>query len=229
MTIAVPIDRVRDDELVTRIAAGDGPALSALFRRRHGEVYRFAVHMTASPATAEDVVQEAFLVVMRDAARYDPFRATVAAWLCGIARNCVRQRLDKDRRLTYLEPDAEAEIAGPVGDLAGPLAHLVQAERVAAIRQAVCTLPLPYREAVVLCDLQELPYAEAAAVLSCPVGTVRSRLHRARALLAGKLLAVGIGSVAQTPERQAARQKSADGGAGTASIAEVAGPGGCTL
>jgi RNA polymerase sigma-70 factor (ECF subfamily) len=67
------------------------------------------------------------------------------------------------------------------------LSDLARSEQIASVRQAVVSLPAPYREAVVLCELQELSYAEAAAAAGCSVGTIRSRLHRARAILAKKL------------------------------------------
>ena len=187
MAAAPQTDRVPDDELLTRVAAGDAPAFTELFRRRQPEVFRFAVHMTGSVATSEDVVQEVFLAVMRDAARYERGRATVAAWLCGIARNCVRQRLDRDRRLTTVD-FGDDRAPGP-DDAAplDPLTDLLRAERIDLLRRAVQTLPVAYREAVVLCDLQEMPYRDAAEVIGCPVGTVRSRLHRARAMLAERL------------------------------------------
>ena len=69
------------------------------------------------------------------------------------------------------------------------LGDLTRAESVEALRQAVLTLPVRYREAVVLCDLQEMSYADAAAVVGCALGTIRSRLHRGRALLTVKLTA----------------------------------------
>ena len=72
---------------------------------------------------------------------------------------------------------------------ADTLGDLTRAESIDALRQAVLTLPVRYREAVVLCDLQEMSYADAAVALGCAVGTVRSRLHRGRALLALKLAA----------------------------------------
>jgi RNA polymerase sigma-70 factor (ECF subfamily) len=190
MAAAPPTDRVPDDELLRRATAGDATAFTALFRRRQPDVYRFALHMTGSAAASEDVVQDVFLAVMRDGARYEPGRATVTAWLCGIARNCVRQRLDRDRRLTSV--DFAADDCAPAPDAGGPLdplADLLRAEAVEALRRAVHTLPLPYREALVLCDLQELSYRDAAEVLGCPVGTVRSRLHRARSMLADRLSA----------------------------------------
>jgi RNA polymerase sigma-70 factor, ECF subfamily len=68
-----------------------------------------------------------------------------------------------------------------------PLDDLTQKERIEALRRAVVTLPRRYREVVVLCDLEEVDYADAAAALGCPIGTVRSRLHRARGLLLEKL------------------------------------------
>src|SRR5690606_29899899 len=70
-----------------------------------------------------------------------------------------------------------------------PLDALTTAESIEALRRAVLSLPLRYREALVLCDLQEMSYVDAAAALNCPVGTVRSRLSRARALLTEKMLA----------------------------------------
>ena len=92
-------DELQDGELIDRVAAGDAEAFAQLFRRRQGQVYRFALHMTASPSVAEDVTQEVFLAVMSDAGRYDAARASVAAWLCGIARNHVRRRAERDRLL----------------------------------------------------------------------------------------------------------------------------------
>jgi RNA polymerase sigma-70 factor, ECF subfamily len=183
-------DAIPEDQLLSRIAAGDAEAFTALYRRRQRDVYRFALHMTASPSIAEDVTQETFLAVMRDAQRFEAGRATVRAWLCGIARNHVRRRLERDRPLQSL--DLGADDPGMDARLAtddDPLGDLTRAERLEALREAVLTLPLRYREAVVLCDLQELSYADAALALGCALGTVRSRLHRGRTLLARKLRA----------------------------------------
>lgn len=98
-------DSVPDDELIVRIAGGDRDALTALFRHRHRDVYRFALHMSGNPALAEDVVQEVFLAVMTDAARYEPGRSGVRAWLAGIARNHARRHLEADRRHAVLDDD----------------------------------------------------------------------------------------------------------------------------
>ena len=182
--------RVRDDDLLARVADGDRQAFAELFRRCRPAVYRFALHMTGSVATADDVVQDVFVIVMRDAARYQSGRAEAAAWLCGIARNCVRQRFEADRRLTGLDAANGREPATEWGGPADPLAGLLRDEQLDTLRKAVGALPLPYRETLVLCDLQELSYEAAAVALDCPVGTVRSRLHRARAMLAVRLTAL---------------------------------------
>jgi RNA polymerase sigma-70 factor (ECF subfamily) len=186
MTLRPPDDHDSDEHLLAQTAAGNAYAFAALFRRRQGQVFRFALHMTGSAASADDVTQDVFLVVMKSAGRYQPGRSGVMAWLLGIARNCARQRFDRDRLLRPLDPDEDTSL-GTVAPQNDPLADLTRAEGIERVRQAVLTLPLRYREVVVLCDLQEVSYAEAADALACAVGTVRSRLHRGRSLLAAKL------------------------------------------
>ena len=141
-----------------RVAAGDAEAFASLFRRRQGQVYRFALHMTASPSIAEDVTQEVFLAVMSDASRYDPARASVVAWLCGIARNHVRRRAERDRLLQPLarygdDENDDDQVEQMLAVEPEALGDLTRAESIDALRQAILTLPLRYREAVVLCDL----------------------------------------------------------------------------
>jgi RNA polymerase sigma-70 factor (ECF subfamily) len=174
---------------MARIASGDAPAFTELFKRRQAEVYRFALHMTASPSIADDVTQDVFMTVMKEAARYEAAGAPVAAWLCGIARNHVRRRLDRERGVFPLVDEETGHEAEVPAAGAHPLDDLTRAEEVESLRRAIMTLPIRYREAVVLCDLQELSYAGAAEALGCAVGTIRSRLHRGRALLAGKMIA----------------------------------------
>lgn len=182
------LESAADEDLLQRIASGETAALAVLFRRRQQNVYRFALHLTGSPSLADDVTQDVFVTVIRDAGRYEPGRAAVPAWLCGIARNFVRRRLAIDRGAASIDADEglEAALPAPSPD---PLADLTSAEAIDALRRAVLTLPLRYREVVVLCDLQETSYLDAAAALGCPVGTVRSRLSRARSLLTVKMQA----------------------------------------
>ena len=188
--MAVPFnDQAPDEQLLPRIAAGDTQAFTLLFRRRQGAVYRFALHMAGSPAIAEDVTQDVFVEVIRGASRYEPGRSNVVSWLYGIARNCARRRLERDRCLEPLADEDGGETGPRFAVNPDPVGDLTRAESIARLRRAILTLPFRYRETVVLCDLQELSYLEAADALGCAVGTVRSRLHRGRALLGAKLAA----------------------------------------
>lgn len=171
--------------------AGDEGAFTALYRRRSAGVYRFAMQMSGSEAIAEDVTQEVFLALMSDATRFDSSRGTLASYLYGIARNHVLRRIERDRPFVQIVDDAGEEHAHTERWVAegNPHDDLARSEMIGRLRQAVLALPEHYREVVVLCDLHEMSYVEAANSLGCAVGTVRSRLHRARSLLLGKLSA----------------------------------------
>jgi RNA polymerase sigma-70 factor, ECF subfamily len=172
-----------DEELIVAMAGGDREAFAEIYRRRRPDVYRFAVHMTGDPAAAEDVTQDVFMAVIQEARRYDVRRAPVVSWLLGIARNQARRRLSNDRALDPLpETPSGSTTISP-----DPVAGLARERQVAALRRALAALPVAYREVVVLCDLQELTYADAAAALGCALGTVRSRLHRGRGMLGSRL------------------------------------------
>jgi len=179
-----------DDALLRLMLAGDEDAFVTLYRRRQGGVYRFALQMCGSESIAEDVTQEVFMVLMREAGRYDTSRGSVAAYLYGIARNHVLRHLHRDRNSVQMTDESEEDGASFAAQLVAqddPLGDLTRNETIESVRQAVLGLPAHYREVVVLCELQEMSYAEAALVLDCAVGTIRSRLHRARALLLNKL------------------------------------------
>ncbi len=176
-----------DDELLLRMRSGDEQAFVGLYRRRQPALYRFALHMTGSAAVAEDITQEVFLALIRDDCGYDPERGTLSGYLFGIARKLVLRHLDRGRANVSLEGDAEDAAPLEVAGNSDPLADLSHKEGIEALHRAVQGLPRRYREVVVLCDLEEVNYADAALVLGCPVGTVRSRLHRARALLLDKM------------------------------------------
>lgn len=169
--------------------AGEEEALTTLYRRRQGGIYRFALQMCGSQALAEDVTQEVFMVLIRDGQTFDPARGSLNAFLMGVARNLLLRRLQRERFYAPLEEDSgdEATTHKTFLTTGGPLEDLSRTEAITSVRTAVLALPERYREVVVLCDLQEMSYVEAAEVLSCAVGTVRSRLHRARALLIEKL------------------------------------------
>jgi RNA polymerase sigma-70 factor, ECF subfamily len=175
-----PDDR-RDAALLMAIAAGDEQAFVDLYTRRQGDVFRFAFAMARSRSVAQDVTQEVFLNVLENAARFDAAKGSARGWLFGCARYVVLDRLRLERRWTDELPELAVEHDGD--------ARLLTEQRVGRLHSALARLPVEYREVLVFCDLEEWTYAATAAVLDCPLGTVRSRLHRGRALLATLLVA----------------------------------------
>lgn len=185
------------DDLIERIAGGDRDAFGLLYRQCRPDVYRFAVHMCGSPALAEDVVQDVFVAVIEDAARYRPGRSGVLPWLLGIARNHVRRW--RHRRPVLPLPGEETDDGRRLAAETDPIGDLTRQRHEAALARALLELPARYREAIVLCDLQELSYETAAGALGCAVGTVRSRLHRGRALLARELCEMKNDGICRMP------------------------------
>jgi RNA polymerase sigma-70 factor (ECF subfamily) len=184
---------VSDEELLRLMMAGDGEAFEELYDRRQGGVYRFALRMSGSAEIAEDVTQDVFMALMRDGHQFDPSRGNVAGYLFGMARHRVLRRLQRERSFVSMNDDEEDggesfdDLLIADGD---PFADLTRSETVDLVRRAVLALPEHYREVVALCSLGEMSYEQAAEVIGCPVGTVRSRLNRARGMLVRKLSAV---------------------------------------
>lgn len=183
-----------------RARGGDEAAFAELYGRRQGGLFRFAWQMSGSESVAEDAVQEVFMALLNEESRFDPARGALSSYLYGAARNQVLRRLEKERSFVALADEDEWQAGRDNARRVGawqydddarrdPLAEVARNETVETVRQAVLALPVHYREVVVLCELQELSYAEAAAALECAVGTVRSRLHRARAMLCQRLRA----------------------------------------
>jgi RNA polymerase sigma-70 factor (ECF subfamily) len=179
------LQTLADDELLRRMIAGDAAAFTALYRRRQGGVYRYALQMSGNVVVAEEVTQDTFLTLLEEGARFDPSKGTVASFLYGIARNLALRTFEKAKRWSALEDEDVAAL--PELSASDPLRGLTRRETIEAVRKAIASLPEVYREVIVLCDLEDLSYEEAARVLDCALGTVRSRLHRARALLTEKL------------------------------------------
>src|SRR5580704_7698545 len=176
-----------DDELLFRLRNGDEQAFAALYRRRQAAIYRFALHMSGSQTVAEDIAQEVFLALLREECGYDRERGTLSGYLFGIARKLVLRHRERGRSDVPLESETDESSTRELAIVDDPLAGLTRHETIESLRRAVQGLPRRYREVVVLCDLEEVDYAEAAVILGCPIGTVRSRMHRARALLLEKL------------------------------------------
>ncbi|HEX4593574.1 MAG TPA: RNA polymerase sigma factor [Bryobacteraceae bacterium] len=179
-----------DDDLLRLISKGHESAFVEFYRKHQRAVYRFALHMSGKIEIAEEVTQDVFMTVMGVAKQYDSKRGSATSYLYGITRNFVLRCLERERPYVTALDEGENEpassLAGDHQDLISELAHN---ERIESLRKAVLALPPAYREVVVLCDLNEMDYAQAAVALECAIGTIRSRLHRARALLMEKMRA----------------------------------------
>ena len=174
-----------DEQLHRAALAGSQEAMAALYRRHGGLVYRFTLRMSGNASVAEEVTQEVFLALLTQIDRFDAARGALSTWLCGIARRKLWKHLERSKD-ALLDFDEETAAELPCTD-DGPAETLLRQEAVAAVRAGMEELPPLLREVVILCALEEMSYEEAADVLAVPVGTVRSRLHRAKARLAGLL------------------------------------------
>jgi RNA polymerase sigma-70 factor, ECF subfamily len=186
-----------DAQLMARVAAGDGVAFDVLVTRHQRPIVGYLRGMLGDRDEALDGAQEVFIRVFTRADRYSP-SGPFRAWLFKIATNVAIDSIRSRRRRWFglgrrTRPAADAPHDAPdavqdVADL-GPTAlrSLIEDERDALVQRAVSTLPGRYRAALVLRDLQDLSYEEAAVVLGCRVGTVKSRVNRARNLLREKL------------------------------------------
>ena len=197
------LTELQDEQLLRMMQAGNEDAFTALYRRRQGGIYRFVLEMSGSAPLAEDVTQEVFMALIRDSRGFDPARGSLAAYMFGMARHHALRFLKRDK--TYVSIPQTWDGSGGGVELApadDPQSALSRRETIHSVRQAILSLPEHYREAVVLCDLNEMSYEDTASVLGCSVGTVRSRLHRGRALLVQKLgVKVETGNEAVNPSR----------------------------
>jgi len=177
-----------DTECMARLAAGDATALRPLYEKHGRALLRFSAAMCRSRQVAEDLVHDTFVALLREPFSFDPALGTVYGYLCGVLRHRVSRHYRQQKRWVAL--DTEDESAEPQAPAQHPADEIARSEQTAAFRRAMLELPLQHREIIALCDLEELPYATVANVLQVPIGTVRSRLHRARALLTIRLVSM---------------------------------------
>jgi RNA polymerase sigma-70 factor (ECF subfamily) len=172
-----------DAALMARLACGEATALDPLYRRYKAGIYRFALLWSGSPATAADATQDVFVHLLTRAGDFDPRLGPLTPWLLGIARNFVRRRAGV--REVPLNEDGDDAVPLPERlDEATPDVLVGERQDLASLRRAIAALPPHYRDVLVLVELAERSYAETAAICGCELNTVRSRLSRARALLA---------------------------------------------
>jgi RNA polymerase sigma-70 factor (ECF subfamily) len=180
-----------DADLLRQMRAGTASAFAALYRRHQGPLYRFALLRCGSPDTAADVVQEAFMGLLTERFQFDPLRGQLNNFLFGVARKLILKHEEPHlRQVALAEPDDDD---GPGLELASdarqPLERMLEHEAAEEVRRALALLPPHYRDVVILYELHDLSYAEIADICQIDIGTVRSRLSRARAALAKRLAA----------------------------------------
>jgi RNA polymerase sigma-70 factor (ECF subfamily) len=151
------------------------------------QLYATALRLTRSPSDAEDLVQDTYLKAFRAATQFQP-GTNLKAWLFTILQNTFRNRR-RDRGREPVDIDSETVERAPVrADAPDPEQRLLEATMDVDLREALDSLPLAFREAVWLRDVDDLSYAEIAQVLDVPMGTVMSRISRGRRLLQERLL-----------------------------------------
>jgi RNA polymerase sigma-70 factor (ECF subfamily) len=172
-------------QLLEGIAQGDETAFQAVYEKWTGIIYKFAWQMTGSKSMAEDITQDLFLMIIRSKIRFDPAKGSFSSFLYGVARNLAMKSIRKQHRLFGMLRLFESQ--NPQRKVQDPLLQMTREESAENLRRCILSLPPQYREAIVLCDLHELSYAEAAEITRSAIGTIRSRLHRGRELLIQKM------------------------------------------
>ncbi len=174
---------ISDKELMELIQAGDDKAFGTLVGRFQDRLLNFVGRIITDRETAEELVQETFLRIFKQKNSYTPEYA-VSTWVYTIALNLARSELRKRKlrrfiSLDFIKEEADIELPDRVNLKAMSLAPIIQ--------QAIEKLPEDYKTAFILCDIQRLPYQQIAEVMRVPVGTVKSRINRARSMLRDKL------------------------------------------
>jgi RNA polymerase sigma-70 factor (ECF subfamily) len=183
-----PQDPQAEHALLARMKQGEEEAFVILYRRHKDAVHRLALLYCGSTAAAADVTQDTFVHFITQTDQYDPARGTIGAWLCGVARNMARKQAGGRELAT--DPADLSDDANPIEsqvDRDSPLERVLRSEAAEQVRSALAGIKPHYRDVLILCELSELSYAEAAQVCGIDIGTVRSRLSRARAQLAQRL------------------------------------------
>ncbi len=175
--------KASDKELMELIQAGDDKAFRELVIRFQDRLMNFVGRIVTDKETSEEIVQETFLRVFNQKLSYTPQYA-VSTWVYTIALNLGRSELRKRKlrkflSLDFLKEESDIELADSTTQTMHGLAPVLQ--------KAIEKLPQEYKTAFILCDIQRLPYQQIAEVTRVPVGTVKSRINRARSILREKL------------------------------------------
>lgn len=174
--------KARDHQLMAKVADNDLRAFNELIDLYKSKLFTMLVRMVGTEEEAEDLLQETFVRVWEHRRNFDD-RYCFSTWVYTIAMNLGKNELRKRKKVRFLSmfdrDNNPIEVEDPTAEHSGALGVLID--------RAVKKLPMRYREAFVLRDMQELSYEEIAEVLGVPVGTVKSRVNRARNLLKDEL------------------------------------------
>ena len=174
-------NRDSDVEIYRSAAQGSGEAMALLYQRYGALIYRFSLRLSRDESIAEEVTQDVFVALLKQGDRFDPQRSALPTWMCAIARRLVWRHLERRERHAPIEHSQEQTLSSPDDE---PDVAMGRSQAVAAVQRGINALPPEFREVVILCEFEEMKYEDVALVLGVPVGTVRSRLHRAKARLA---------------------------------------------
>ncbi len=179
-----------DTAAMARLQAGDDIALNELMDRWRARVINYLIRMVANEATAVDLAQETFVRVYRARLGYQP-ASRFSTWLFAIATNLARHHLRWQRRhpaVSLDETDDESSLHGRIPSASGtPSGDAIKAERAAAVKEAIGSLPQDLREAIILFEYEDMSHAEIAAVVGCSAKAVETRIYRARQILRKQL------------------------------------------
>jgi len=178
------LNTISDKELFNLVAGDDQRAFGEFVERYKNRLYNFIFRIIPEKEAAEDILQDTFLRVYNQRKNYSPDFA-LSTWVYTIALNLVRSELRKRKlrkylSLDFLKEENDIELPDTINPEPGRLMPLLE--------KAIKNLPEEYRTAFVLCDIERLPYNEIAEIMRVPVGTVKSRINRARSMLREKLL-----------------------------------------
>jgi len=176
-----------DRDLVARVASGDRAALRLLFMRHHARVYRFAARQTGSESMADDIANEVFLELWRQAPRFEA-RSEVSTWLLGIARFKALS-LHRKRKEEWLDPERAADIPDDADD---PEIVVMKEDKGSALKRLVAALPEEHATVIDLAYYHGKSVSEIAGILSIPESTVKTRMFYARKKLGEALKAAGF-------------------------------------
>lgn len=189
-----------DEALLSAAAGGDESAFLHIYERHRDPLFRFVRRLCGSRELAEDVTHDCFVSLIRNAPRYDPRHASLRTYLCAAGRNLAWSHMRRSGRESRLEDEADG--TGPLAGVSdpGPLDQLLESELQRTVASAVSALPPLQREALILFEYEDFALSEIAHVAGAAVGTIKSRLHRARASLR-RALGAHLGDEAETARR----------------------------